>query len=146
MANLFPTQELRPETEAVRTNAGMLKNPEHQPEDVSRPPVCLRFTLSDGTKLDVASRSYIMLGRKDEGNSQQIDIDFAQLGGRENGVSRCHAIIRVTNSSVLIKDFNSRNGTFLNGYELHPMREYMLKDGDEIVLGRIRAGLKFIYG
>jgi hypothetical protein len=146
MTNLFPTQELRPETEAVRTHAGMLKNPEHQTENASRPPVCLRFTLSDGTKLDVASRPYIMLGRKDEGNAQQIDIDFAHLGGRENGVSRCHAIIRVTNNDVRIKDFNSRNGTFLNGYELHPMREYAIKDNDEIVLGRIRAQVKFIYG
>ena len=142
----FPTQELRPETEAVRTNAGMLKNPDQQPEDTSKLPVCLRFTLSDGTKLDVASRSYIMLGRIDEGNDQQIDVDFAHLGGRENGVSRCHAIIRVTSRDVLIKDFNSRNGTFLNGYELHPMREYVIKDGDEIVLGRIRAQVKFIYG
>lgn len=145
MSDQFPTEELRPQTEAVRTSAGILKNPNHQAEDTSKPPVCLRFTLSDGTKLDVAVRSYIMLGRMDEGNQQQIDLDFAQLGGRENGVSRCHAIIRITSSDVLIKDFNSRNGTFLNGYELHPMREYTITDGDEIVLGRIRAQVKFIY-
>jgi hypothetical protein len=145
MSDNYQEQEHRPETESVRTANSMLKNPNNQPTELSKPPACLRFTLSDGTKMDAAARHYIMLGRKDEGYDDQIDLDFTNLGGRENGVSRCHAIVRVTGSGVFIKDFNSRNGTFLNGYELHPMREYAVSDGDEIVLGRIRAQLKFIY-
>ena len=137
--------EYRPDTEAVRTGTGILKNPNQPATSATKIPVCIRFVLSDGTKLDAAARPYIMLGRKDEGNEQQIDLDFAQLGGRENGVSRCHAIVRVNGDGVFIKDFNSRNGTFLNGYELHPMREYSVVDNDELVLGRIRAQVKFIY-
>jgi pSer/pThr/pTyr-binding forkhead associated (FHA) protein len=145
MTDKLPIKEHRPDTELTRTSTGILKNPNHQSTTNSKSPVCIRFLLSDGTKLDAAARSYIMLGRKDEGNDQQIDLDFALLGGRENGVSRCHAIVRVTGDAVFIKDFNSRNGTFLNGYELHPMREYVVTDGDEIVLGRIRTTVKFIY-
>jgi pSer/pThr/pTyr-binding forkhead associated (FHA) protein len=145
MTDKLPKQEYRPDTEAVRTGTGVLKNPNQQATSTTKSPVCIRFILSDGTKLDAAARPYIMLGRKDEGNDQQIDLDFAQLGGRENGVSRCHAIVRVNTDGVFIKDFNSRNGTFLNGYELHPMREYTVVDNDEIVLGRIRTQVKFIY-
>ena len=140
------TKDFSPRTEAVRANLGVFKNPNQRIQDsTTKVPTCVRFTLSDGTKLDAAARPFIMLGRRDETNREQIDLDFDQIGGRENGVSRCHAIICVGTSSVFIKDFNSRNGTFLNGYELHPMQEYTLKDGDTVVLGRIRAEVKFIY-
>lgn len=145
MSDNHPDENHRPITKAIRTSPGMLKNPYQQPSPSVKTPVCIRFILSDGTKLDAVARHYIMLGRKDEDNSQQIDLDFSQLGGREHGVSRCHAIVQMTSSAVFIKDFNSRNGTFLNGYELHPMREYVINDGDEIVLGRIRSQVKFIY-
>ncbi|MDQ7025281.1 MAG: FHA domain-containing protein [Anaerolineae bacterium] len=145
MSDNHSEDEHCPNTKAIRTSPSILKNPHQQMRPTVRVPVCLRFILSDGTKMDAAARHYIMLGRKDNDNNQQIDLDFTQLGGQEHGVSRCHAIVQITSTTVFIKDFNSRNGTFLNGYELHPMRQYVINDGDEIVLGRIQTHVKFIY-
>jgi len=145
MSDHHQDNDQRIHTEPVRPATGLLKSPDGHIAPLTKTPACVRFMLPDGQQLDAAARYYIMLGREDNDNHHQIDVDFSQIGGRENGVSRCHAIVRVTSRAVFIKDFNSRNGTFLNGYELHPMRDYILNDGDEIVLGRIKAQVKFIY-
>jgi len=141
----IPQDDHRPLTEHVRSRSGILKNPASQSDESIRPPACVRFVLANGQKLDAAARPYIVLGREEEDNTQQIDIDFGSVGGREDGISRSHAIMHVTSNAVLIKDFNSRNGTFLNGFELHPMKNYALHDGDELILGRVKMRVQFIY-
>jgi pSer/pThr/pTyr-binding forkhead associated (FHA) protein len=145
MNSNLDNKDHRLQTKTIPKSTTILKNPDLQDFSPRKVPVCIRFMFSDGTRIDATARRYILLGRQDNDNGQQIDIDFGQLGGREHGVSRCHAIVSVTSHTVFIKDFNSRNGTFLNGYELHPMREYVLNDGDAVVLGRIQAQVKFIY-
>ena len=117
---------------------GMLK--------LSGQPRCIRFILPDGRHIDAESRIFMMLGRTDaELSKDPIDVDFANADAAENGVSHEHAVVQVTRNQVFIKDFNSRNGTYINEQELLPMREYPLSNGDEIVLGRLRVRVEFIY-
>ncbi len=47
-----------------------------------------------------------------------------------------HAVIYPSDSRYLIRDNNSKNGTFLNGKRIH--RESELKKGDEILIGSTR--------
>ena len=126
-------------TGAFKRLTGMLKQ-------TSKQPSCLRFTFSNGQSIDAMSRIYIMLGRSDAPESKDpVDVDFAGMDGAGLGVSHEHAVIQVISGHVYIKDFNSRNGTYLNGMELYAMREYPLADGDQIMLGRLAARVQFIY-
>lgn len=86
-------------------------------------------------------QAIISLGRRDEANHQQIDIDFATLG--EHGVSRLHAFIYSNEDGIFIEDFNSRNGTVLNHYHLMPLRRYPLQSADTLKLGRIEVTVYF---
>ena len=49
-------------------------------------------------------------------------------------VSRLHAVITSVNGRYMIRDNNSTNGSFLNGSQLVPGRDYELHTGDRIIL------------
>lgn len=95
----------------------------------------LYFITEGGFRIECPEQNIISLGRRDEANQQQIDIDFAELG--EPGVSRLHALIHVNENGVFLEDFNSRNGTFLNECQLLPLRHYPLAHQDKLKIGRI---------
>lgn len=95
----------------------------------------LRFKTEGAFEINCPDKSTISLGRRDDANHQQIDIDFAELG--EHGVSRLHALIHQNDEGIFIEDCNSRNGTFLNHYQLIPLRLYALTHDDRLKLGRI---------
>jgi len=40
--------------------------------------------------------------------------------------------------TYLVEDVGSANGTFLNGQRLTPYLPHVLKDGDELQLGRVK--------
>jgi hypothetical protein len=102
----------------------------------------LRFILPDGTNLEVPVSSFLLLGRQD-GNEDKIDVDLSAFGSG-SGVSRTHAAIQITHSAIFVRDFESRNGVFVNGEELFPMRDYPLQDGDELKLGNLKLRVIFV--
>lgn len=102
----------------------------------------LRLRFENGDTVDHPIQGVIAMGRRDNVNQQQIDIDFASFGIGE--VSRLHAFIYADEKGLQIQDFNSRNGTFLNGYQLIPMQRYPLNTGDRLTLGRIAVWVEFI--
>lgn len=53
-----------------------------------------------------------------------------------SGVSRVHARLRVRRSGVLIEDYESKNGTWVNGKRLTAPVE--LEEGDDVMLGTYR--------
>lgn len=77
----------------------------------------------------------LVLGRIDRDTLKTPDIDLASSGGLDYGVSRFHAIIDCTQEAYTLTDLSSRNGTYLNGRQLHPQQTYLLRHGDEIRLG-----------
>jgi pSer/pThr/pTyr-binding forkhead associated (FHA) protein len=91
----------------------------------------LRLSFSDGSSKVYPASAVLGLGRRDADNQQQIDIDLVF-----SGISRLHAFLYIEEERVFLEDFNSRNGTFLNGYELIPLRRYEVHEGDTIRLGR----------
>lgn len=108
-------------------------------------PAGLRFVLDTMTAvLDTPVRNFLIVGRKDNGDDRQVDVDFAMMDGQRQGVSRYHAVIQVQQNRVHIKDYNSSNGTFLNGYALKPMFNYRLRHDDELILGRLKMTVHFL--
>jgi pSer/pThr/pTyr-binding forkhead associated (FHA) protein len=62
---------------------------------------------------------------------------MAPFGAAEQGVSRRHAIIRRGENTLTLIDLGSTNGTHLNGQRLTPNQPRVLRDGDEIRMGRL---------
>lgn len=50
----------------------------------------------------------------------------------------------LTDGILHIKDYKSTNGTFLNKTELYPMRNYVVQDGDILMLGKVKIRVKFM--
>lgn len=84
-----------------------------------------------------------LLGRADEGADDGPQLDLGPYGAAEQGVSRRHAAIRRGEDTLTLIDLHSTNGTYLNGQRLLPNQPRVLRDGDEIRLGRLVFHLFF---
>jgi len=88
-------------------------------------------------------RPEYILGR--EGHEQQVpDLNLNLYGGREKGVSRLHASLRLDRNQLLLVDLGSTNGTRLNGVPLSAHEPARLTDGDEIRLGKLTLKIHFM--
>jgi len=124
-------------------DAADAKERDAQPSD-SRVPKNLRFVLPDiKAKFKVPVIKYMVMGRRGTSHDNEVNIDFAPYGAQDNGVSRLHAVIMVTEEGLKIRDVNSTNGTRLNGEKMIPLTGYILRDGDELELGKLRVQVHF---
>ncbi len=93
-------------------------------------------------RLDMNGR--MVWGRKSSNPDQdQPTVDFTPYGAAKMGVSRLHAVIDYAGKYLTITDLNSTNGTFLNGEKLVAKRPRVLRDGDEILIGKLRTKIYF---
>lgn len=86
-----------------------------------------------------------VLGRNDIVSTQRPDLDLTPFGALEKGVSRVHAAIyrNEDTDTLTLVDMGSSNGTHLNGQRLAPDQPRVLRDGDEIRLGKLVAHIYF---
>jgi hypothetical protein len=84
-----------------------------------------------------------VLGRYDVRSQQIPDLDLTPFGALERGVSRVHAAIYRNDDTLVLVDMGSANGTQLNGQRLIPDQPRVLRDGDEIRLGKMVMHIYF---
>jgi len=84
-----------------------------------------------------------ILGRQDAAGGVVPDLDLTPFGALDRGVSRMHAALRRGEDVISIVDLDSANGTYLNGQRLAPYQPRLLRDGDEIRLGRLALHIYF---
>jgi FHA domain-containing protein len=84
-----------------------------------------------------------ILGRLDSTSTQRPDLDLTPYGALEKGVSRIHAAIHRSEDTLTLVDMGSANGTHLNGQRLVPEQPRILRDGDEVRLGKLVAHIYF---
>ncbi len=84
-----------------------------------------------------------VLGRLDPASGTAPDLDLTPYGALEKGVSRMHAAIRRGEDTLTLVDLGSVNGTHLNGQRLIPNQPRVLRDGDEIRLGKLVVHIYF---
>lgn len=84
-----------------------------------------------------------VMGRADSTSTQRPDLDLTPYGALEKGVSRIHAAIHRSDDTLTLVDMGSANGTHLNGQRLVPDQPRILRDGDEIRLGKLVAHVYF---
>src|SRR5262245_53032845 len=76
-----------------------------------------------------------LVGRWDPDSGAFPEVDL-EADDPEARISRKHALIRV-GEQVTVEDIGSLNGTFVNrGNRLEPGSPTVLKDGDEIIIGK----------
>lgn len=79
----------------------------------------------------------LVVGRADNITDYLPEIDMSEHGAYRLGLSRRHAIIQRDEDSLIVKDLNSRNGTFVNGAIVPSGATHPIKDGDELRFGNL---------
>lgn len=79
----------------------------------------------------------LVVGRTDLDANIRPDLDLSPYGASERGVSRQHIELNFVEGELRVKDLGSANGTLLNGERLNPNQTYVLRDGDELLLGQL---------
>jgi len=87
--------------------------------------------------ISLIPKDEILLGRSDNQSNVIPDLDVGPYGAAEQGVSRRHAAIRRGEDTLTLVDLGSTNGTHLNGQRLIPYQPRVLRDGDEIRMGKL---------
>jgi hypothetical protein len=90
-----------------------------------------------GRHISLPAKNDIRIGRATPGQPDPPEVDTTPDNGSEYGVSRNHAVIRISEQGVALIDLNSTNGTTLNNYRLPPELPYPIKNGDEISFGSL---------
>ena len=111
--------------------------PVEEPSEPSPVPLSIK-ALSTGREIQLPATAEVHIGRLDAAHGIFPDLDLSPDGGLEGGVSRHHCKIHQRGSTYLVEDVGSANGTFLDGQRLTPYLPHVLKDGDELQLGRIK--------
>src|SRR5258708_607279 len=103
------------------------------------------ISLNIGEKtLVLPNAETVVLGRDTRvTKSLQVTADLSPFGAHENGVSHLHLKVIRKRDMIHVVDLGSTNGTFLNGVKLMPQQERVLRNGDELILGRLRLRVKF---
>lgn len=89
----------------------------------------------------------MIMGRSTEGSAMIPDVDLAKVDGEKYGVSRLHLTVRyqARYNTLSVFDLGSANGTYINGQRLHPQEVRVLRNGDELRLGRLVMNVIFLH-
>jgi len=93
----------------------------------------------------ISPEDEMILGRADATSPKKPAVDLGPFGAQEKGVSRVHAAIRRGEDTLTLVDLGSVNGTHLNGQRLIPNQPRVLRDGDEVRLGKLVCHVYFKY-
>ena len=85
----------------------------------------------------------MLVGRADNVTDYIPEIDLTPHGAYRLGLSRRHATITRQNSRLIVKDLNSRNGTFINNVAVDKGGTQELADGDELRFGNLSMRISF---
>jgi hypothetical protein len=96
---------------------------------------------ADGLVVD--PRHETVIGRRDPATGMAPDIDLTAFSGYKLGVSRKHAVLRVRSKQLEILDLGSSNGTIVNGVRIAPHEPRLLRDGDQLLMGKLTMRVRF---
>jgi CheY-like chemotaxis protein len=116
------------------------------PLDAALPWVIEMRVVGTASTIQARVRDAMIIGRRSDSTKSSAaapDIDLSEHNAFAHGVSRSHAMLVVRGQKLMLKDLDSTNGTRLNGAVCEPGKEYRLRHGDELMLGRLRLQVSF---
>lgn len=89
----------------------------------------------------------ITIGRGTQSRGIAPNVSFTSAKSVELGVSRLHLAIHFDKYNHLLKveDLDSANGTFINNQRLYPDEHRILRNRDELRLGRMILNVKYLH-
>ncbi len=104
-------------------------------------PVTLQF-LPSGLCVTFGLKSPMIFGRAPSDEPDFLDLTY--LNAVQHGVSRRHCSLRRDGTRLIVTDLDSTNGTSVNGEALIPYRDYVIHDGDRLILGTLHFTVHFV--
>lgn len=95
------------------------------------------------TPILVYPKAETSLGRRDPAGGTMPEVDLTSYAAYRLGVSRRHALLRQSDHHLQLVDLGSSNGTTVNGVRLAPHQPRTLRDGDEVMLGKMSLRVIF---
>ncbi len=99
--------------------------------------------LENGPVLLLNEGDEYTLGRVSGDQPILPDIDLTPYHAYEEGVSRLHATIKITQQMITITDLGSANGTRINGKKIPAHTPVPLQNGDVLTLGKFKLQVVF---
>lgn len=119
-------------------------------QNITPPPATVSRDLRPGQIAVVLGAETVLLEGRPEyvigregADNETPDVNLGPHGGRERGVSRRHALLRVDRRQLLLTDLESANGTWLNGSQIAPHEPARLESGDQLRLGKFNLKVYF---
>lgn len=136
----FSTQALKRATSAPLTSPFLVMptRPLTTPIETSELQVSLHF-VEKGNIVPLSGKIEFSLGRITEGQAQIPDIDLSPYEAYGQGVSRIHAMLKISHQRCTIADLGSSNGTRVNGQKIAPNVDYPVNHGDVVALGKLKV-------
>jgi pSer/pThr/pTyr-binding forkhead associated (FHA) protein len=100
------------------------------------------------TVTSVALQTSVTVGRPLGDEMPEPGVEHVVLNvddAHHHGVSRKHMMLSREGNRVMLTDMNSANGTRLNGYPLVAGKPRILRDGDEVYMGKLSAQVRFVH-
>ena len=118
------------------------------PEHFDKDSLLILRVRESGAFFKLRPQSYsheLVVGRSSSNTAMNPDVDLTEENADEFGVSRLHLAIQymIENSTLTVFDLGSANGSFINGQKLHPSEKRILRNGDELRLGRMVIRAEF---
>ncbi len=87
----------------------------------------------------------VIVGRSTPNSPVMPDIDLRDAQAEQFGVSRLHISLThdTEHHTLNIVDMGSANGTYINGQRLHPHELRVLRQGDELRMGKLMISVVF---
>jgi len=95
-------------------------------------------------RLILPTAAQLVLGRAVPGDKVQPDVDLGCYEEEPKSISRRHAELRRRNGFVYVLDLDSVNGTRLNGHPILANVERLLRDCDDLQLGKLNIKIRYI--
>jgi len=122
LSGIIPEEVSTPQSESADSPV-----PSHEGDKVGI--VHLRI-LDGGQVIDLREKEEYTLGRSTGDRKPQTELDLSPYNAHDLGVSRRHAVLRIRENDVILKDIGSSNGTSVNGQKVPTHVESVLKNGD----------------
>lgn len=94
-------------------------------------------------RLEVHNDTTYLLGRFIKSTPRGKHVDLSPFGAQDKGVSRIHAQLHMEDNRLYITDMDSTNGTFLDGVRLLPHQPQILRQGSQVLLGRLAMQIMY---
>ncbi len=114
----------------------------YPPEHFGRDSILIVTVRDSGSYFKLRPQNYtheLVIGRSSSNTAMTPDIDLTEENAEELGVSRLHLAVQymMENDTLVVFDLGSANGSFINGQKLHPSERRILRNGDELRIGRM---------